>query len=113
MSIKVLKLILNADWEGFIRDKRSTSRYCTNVWDDQVTWRSQKQNMDRPAETEFRAMANVVCDIIWLMRILKELRRPVTMPMRLYGDDKATINIANSLVRHDRTKKVGGKQTFY
>lgn len=113
MSIKVLKLIPKADWEGLIIDKRSTSRYCTYVWDDLVTWRSQKQNMDRPAETEFRAMANVVCEIIWLKRILEELRRPVTMPMRLYRDDKAAINVANSLVQHDRTKQVGAKQKFH
>ena len=49
-------------------------------------WRNKKQNV--------------------VARILEELKRPVIMPMKLYCDNKAAINIAHNPVQHDRTKYV-------
>lgn len=51
-------------------------------------------------------MANGVCEMLWLKRILEELRIPVNMPMKLYCDNKAAISIAQNPVQHDRTKHV-------
>ncbi|KAK2981314.1 hypothetical protein RJ640_007015 [Escallonia rubra] len=88
--------------------RKSTSGYCTFVWGNLVTWRSKKQSVvaRSSAEAEYRAMAHGICEMMWLKRVLEELRRPVTMPMKLYCDNKATINIANNPVQHDRTKHV-------
>jgi ATP sulfurylase len=47
-----------------------------------------------------------VCEILWLKKNLEELKRPLEMPMKLYCDNKAAINIAHNLVQHDRTKHV-------
>ncbi|EXC12518.1 hypothetical protein L484_012330 [Morus notabilis] len=51
-------------------------------------------------------MAQGICEMIWLKRILEELRRPVIMPMKLYCDNKAAISIVHNPVQHDRTKHV-------
>ncbi|KAL3520397.1 hypothetical protein ACH5RR_018546 [Cinchona calisaya] len=51
-------------------------------------------------------MAHGVCEMLWLKRILEELRTPMAMPMRLYCDNKAAISITHNLVQHDRTKHV-------
>ena len=58
------------------------------------------------AETEYKAMANGVCELLWLKGILEELRKPITYPMKLYCDNKAAISIDNNLVQHNRTKHV-------
>ena len=73
-----------------------------------VTRRSKKQNVvaRRSVEAEYRAMANGVCEMLWLKRILEELRMPVNMPMKFYCDNKAAISIAQNLVQHDCTKHV-------
>ena len=37
---------------------------------------------------------------------MKELRKPITSPMKLYCDSKAAISIAHNPVQHNRTKHV-------
>ncbi|KAK3037954.1 hypothetical protein RJ639_030659 [Escallonia herrerae] len=103
-----LKAYTDADWAGSITDRKSTSGYCTFVWGNLVTWRSKKQSVvaRSSAEVEYRAMAHGICEMMWLKRVLEELRRPVTMPMKLYSDNKVAINIANNPVQHDITKHV-------
>ena len=44
--------------------------------------------------------------MLWLRRILEELRMPIHMPMKLYCDNKVAISIAQNPVQHDRTKHV-------
>ncbi|KAK2973938.1 hypothetical protein RJ640_001406 [Escallonia rubra] len=41
-----------------------------------------------------RAIAHVIFEMMWLKWVLEELRRPMTMPMKLYSDNKAAISIA-------------------
>ena len=103
-----IEVYTDADWAGSVTDRRSTSGYCTFLWGNLVTWRSKKQNVvaRSSAEAEFRSMAQGVCEILWLKRVLEELKRPVSLPMKLYCDNKAAINIAHNPVHHDRTKHV-------
>ena len=51
-------------------------------------------------------MANEVCEMLWLKRILKDLWMPVNMLMKLYCDNKGAISIAQNRVQHDRMKHV-------
>ncbi|CAM8975218.1 unnamed protein product [Rhodiola kirilowii] len=51
-------------------------------------------------------MAQGVCEILWLTRVLEELEKQVSLPMKLYCDTKAAISIAHNPVLHDRTKYV-------
>ncbi|KAL9434214.1 hypothetical protein AB3S75_028943 [Citrus x aurantiifolia] len=103
-----IEVYTDADWAGSVTDRRSTSGYCTFLWGNLVTWRSKKQNVvaRSSAEAEFRSMAQGVCEILWLKRVLEELKRPVSLPMKLYCDNKAAISIAHNPVLHDRTKHV-------
>jgi len=103
-----IEVYTDADWAGSVTDRRSSSGYCTFLWGNLVTWRSKKQNVvaRSSAEAEFRSMAQGVCEILWLKRVLEELKRPVSLPMKLYCDNKAAISIAHNPVLHDRTKHV-------
>ena len=103
-----LEAYTNADYAGSIVDKRSTSGYCTFLGGILVTWRSKKQNVvvRSSAEAKFQAMAQGVCELLWLKIILKDLKIKWDGPMRLYCDNKSTISITHNLVQHDRTKHI-------
>ena len=104
----VLEAYTDADYAGSLVDRRSTSGYCTFLGGNLVTWRSKKQNVvaRSSAEAEFRAMAQGVCELLWLKIILEDLKIRWDGPMRLYCDNKSAISIAHNPVQHDRTKHI-------
>lgn len=73
-----------------------------------VTWRSKKQRVvvRSSAEAEFRGMAQGVCELLWLWRLLKDLGIKPLKATNMYYDNKAAIEIAHNPVQHDRTKHV-------
>ncbi|KZV22697.1 Cysteine-rich RLK (receptor-like protein kinase) 8 [Dorcoceras hygrometricum] len=107
-SVRNIEGFTDADWAGSVTDRRSTSGYCIFLWGNLVTWRSKKQNVvaRSSAEAELRAVANGVCELLWVRRVLKELQLEFEAPMKLFCDNKSAINIANNPVQHDRTKHI-------
>ncbi|PON84400.1 hypothetical protein TorRG33x02_198600 [Trema orientale] len=103
-----IEAFTDANWAGSITDRKSTSGYCTFVWGNLVTWRSKKQSVvaRSSAEAEFRAIAQGVCELLWLKMLLKELGVNIVQPMKLYCDNKAAISISHNPMFHDRTKHV-------
>lgn len=58
------------------------------------------------AEAKYRAMAQGVCELLWLRKLLKELRLLGKNHLSLFCDNKSAISIAHNLVQHDRTKHI-------
>ncbi|RVW31986.1 Retrovirus-related Pol polyprotein from transposon RE1 [Vitis vinifera] len=98
----------DADWAGNIIDRRSTSGYCSFVWGNLVTWRSKKQSVvaRSSAEAEYKALAQGICEGIWIKRVLSELGQTSSSPILMMCDNQAAISIAKNPVHHDRTKHV-------
>ncbi|XP_019242504.1 PREDICTED: uncharacterized protein LOC109222629 [Nicotiana attenuata] len=71
-----IEAFTDADWAGSLDDRRSTSGYCTLVGGNLITWRSKKQSVvaRSSAEAEYRAIAQDVCELLWLQKLLQELR---------------------------------------
>ena len=57
-------------------------------------------------EAEYRLMAQRVCEVLWLKRVLEELKRLISFPLKLYCGNKIVISITYNLVLHDKTKHV-------
>ena len=78
-----MEIYTDADYASSPVGKRSTSGYCMFLGGNLVTWRSKKQNVvaRSSAEVEFRAMAQDVCELLWMKIILDDLRVKYEAPM--------------------------------
>ena len=88
---------------GSVTDRKSTSGYLTFVGGNLVSWRSKKQKVVAlsSAEAEFRGMAEGVCELLWLKRLVEEVMCSAQDTMDLFYDNKAAITIAHNPVQHD------------
>ncbi|KAJ9538575.1 hypothetical protein OSB04_031308 [Centaurea solstitialis] len=104
----VIEGFMDADYDGDPTNRRSTTGYCVFVGGNLVSWKSKKQNVvsRSSVESEYRAMAQTTCELIWLRNLLGELGFAQFKPMNLYCDNEAAIHIANNLVFHERTKHI-------
>jgi hypothetical protein len=82
---------------------RSTSRYCTFIGGNLVSW-SKKLYVVRQssAEAGYRAIAHGLCEFLWLKNLKHELGITNDDPMSLFCDNKATINIAHKHIEIER-----------
>jgi len=48
-------------------------------------------------QSEFRATTQGVCELLWLRNILEDLRLKIDEPIRLYSDNKSSINIPHNV----------------
>ncbi|PRQ34018.1 putative RNA-directed DNA polymerase [Rosa chinensis] len=98
----------DSDWAGNAIDRKSTTGYCTFIGGNLVTWKSKKQTVvaHSSAEAEYRAMASITCELIWLKTLLGDLGIVCTMPISLHCDNQAAMHIAANPVFHERTKHI-------
>ena len=89
-------------------NRRSSGGYFTFVWGNLIIWRSKKQSVvsRSSAEAELRAVANGVCEGMWITRVLQELRISTQFPIKMWCDSMAAIQMINNPIHHDRTKHV-------
>jgi hypothetical protein len=97
----------DADWAKCPVTRRSVSGYCVFVNGNIVSWKSKKQNtLSRfSAEAEYRSMASVTCEIMWILKILRDLGvMDNLLPVKLCCDNKSAMQIAANPVMHEKTK---------
>ena len=58
------------------------------------------------AEAEFRGIARGLAEILWLRKLMGEIGFPSCHPCKIKCDNRATINISENPVQHDRTKHI-------
>nr|KYP51533.1 Copia protein [Cajanus cajan] len=98
----------DADWAGCPIDRCSTTRYYVFLGGNIISWKSKKQNVvaRSSVEAEYRAMALITCEFVWIKQLIRELRFCEDHPMRLYCDNQVALHITSNLVFHERTKHI-------
>jgi len=103
-----IECFANADWAGSRIDRRSTTGYCVFIGGNLVSWRSKKKTVvsRSSAESEYRAMAQSTCEILWIHHLLVEIGLNPLSPAKLWCDNQAALHIASNPVYHERTKHI-------
>ncbi|GKE19463.1 ribonuclease H-like domain-containing protein, partial [Tanacetum coccineum] len=96
----------NSDWAKCLVTRRSISGYCVFVHGCLVSWKSKKHaTLSRSsAESKYRSMAAATCEVMWIVKIMKDLNVNNLITTNLYCDNKFAIQIAANLVMHEKTK---------
>ena len=103
-----LKCYCDADWVACVDTRRSISSFCIFLDESLISWKCKKQQVvsRSSAESEYRTMATITSEIVWLIALLDTFGVHHKQPAALYCDSKAALYIAANLVYHERTKHI-------
>lgn len=103
-----LKAFVDADWASCPDTRRSVTSFCVFLGESLITWKSKKQpTVSRSsAEAEYRGLAMVTSELLWLSQLLRDLQIAPLNPALVYCDNQAAIAIASNPTFHERTKHI-------
>ncbi|GKE55557.1 ribonuclease H-like domain-containing protein, partial [Tanacetum coccineum] len=116
VALRVLRYLKNAnlslheysdvDWAKCPKTRKSVFGFYLYLCNNLVSWKSKKQaTISRSsAESEYRCLASTTCELIWVVKILKDLEVNGLLSTYLYRDSSSAIQIATNLVFHEKTK---------
>ena len=84
-----IEFFFDADWAGFKEYRRSTSEYCVLFGGNMVSWKRKKQSVvsRSSTESEYRAMTQFVCEIMWIHQLLMEVGIETSVSAKLWCDN--------------------------
>ena len=79
------KCFMDANWAGSKEDRKSTLGCCVFVGGNLVLWKSKKQSVVSRSNTEsqYKAMAQSACEIMWLHQLLAKFGIKTSIPTKL------------------------------
>ena len=103
-----LTAFTDADHASSPDDRRSTSGFGIYLGDNLVSWSCSKQKVvsRSSTESEYRAVANIVAELVWLLRLLAELGISSKIPPMVYCDNLSATYLTANHILHARTKHI-------
>ncbi|KNA03723.1 hypothetical protein SOVF_206380 [Spinacia oleracea] len=93
---------------------KGTSGYVFQLGTKAISWSSKKQATVAlsSSEGEYIAATSASCEVVWLKRILGDLRQPTEDPTIIYCDNMSAIAMKKNPVFHSRTKHIEIRHHF-
>jgi hypothetical protein len=108
--------MFDSDWATDKNDRRSISSYLTTIGGTAlVNWQSKKQQTIALSSCESETMAGTMCaqDVMFTMNLLQELVDDrLLKPSFVYGDNVASLFLAQNNAVSQRTKHIDIRQRF-
>lgn len=97
-----------SDWGGCPLTRRSTTRFCTFLGPNCVSWSAKKQpTVARSStEAEYRAMASAAAELTWITYLLSDIGFQLPQPPTLFSDNMSALHLTVNPVLHARTKHI-------
>ncbi|XP_071741390.1 uncharacterized mitochondrial protein AtMg00810-like [Rutidosis leptorrhynchoides] len=101
-----LSAYVDADWGKCLDSRKSVTGFAVFFYDSLVSWKSKKQaTVSRSStESEYRALASVTCEILWILKVLNDLNYKNLLPVKIYCDNRSAVLLATNPVFHERSK---------
>jgi len=102
----VVSAFSDADWVGCVDDRRSTGGFALFLGENLISCTARKQAMvSRPStEAEYKALANATTEMMWVQKLLTELKVHHPPMARLWCDNLGAKYLSANPVFHARAK---------
>ena len=104
----------DADWEGYVDDRKSTSGETFYLGGCLVSWSNKKQSAISlsTAEAEYIVAANCCTQILWMKQMLADIHIHYDDHIPIFCDNTSSISISKNTVMHSKMKHIPIKFHF-
>jgi histone deacetylase 1/2 len=104
----IVSAFSDADCAGCTDDRRSIGGFTMYLGLNLISWSARKQStVSRSStEAEYKALANATAEIMWIQKLLAELKIQHSKVARLWCDNIGATYLSQNPVFHARTKHI-------
>lgn len=104
----------DSNWVGDVDEKKSTTSRAFFLGSRLISWLSKKQSCTSLStiESEYIATTTNCTQVLWIKKMLKDIKIKCKEPIIIYCDNSTTIDISKNPVFHSKIKHVSIKYNF-